>query len=129
MNIERQVLSAAAVLVEYFSSGELEQYFNAFAPQATFIFYTHPQRLMSRDEYKRCWKKWEQEAGFRVLSCQSSNQTVQMLGDTALFMHNVVTHIHTNDGDQVVNERESILFRIDPDGRWLAWHEHLSPVL
>lgn len=127
MSTEQQVLAAAARLVDVFGSGDLDAYFAAFAPEASFLFYTHPNRLMSRDDYRLCWQDWERELGFRVLSCQSSNQTVQLLGDTGLFMHDVTTQIHTHGGVSTVQERESILFRADADGCWLAWHEHLSP--
>lgn len=127
MSSEQQVLAAAARLVDVFGNGDLDAYFAAFAPAASFLFYTHPTRLMSRADYRLCWQDWQRELGFRVLSCESSNQAVRMLGDSGLFLHDVTTQIRTHEGDSTVHERESILFRAAADGRWLAWHEHLSP--
>jgi ketosteroid isomerase-like protein len=127
MTHELEVLRAANALIGHFGSGEVEAYFAAFAPQASFIFHQHPDRLMSLEAYRQCWRDWERETGFRVIACQSSGQVVRMLGDTALFMHDVRTETETNTGRSIAYERESILFRQEPDGRWLAWHEHLSP--
>jgi ketosteroid isomerase-like protein len=129
MNKETKILESANKLIYHFGSGDTDGYFSAFSPSATFILYNHPTRLMSLDEYRGCWRNWEIEFGFRVLSCQSSNQIVRMIGDTGLFMHDVRTETQTNAERSVLEERESILFRADPDGRWLAWHEHLSPAV
>lgn len=127
MHTEQQVLAAAARLVEAFGKGELEAYFAAFAPDATFLFYTLPTPLLSREEYWQCWQGWQRDLDLRIVSCQSRHQVVRMLGDSALFMHEVTTEIATREGSTTLQERESILFRAEPGGAWLAWHEHLSP--
>jgi ketosteroid isomerase-like protein len=34
---------------------------------------------------------------------------------------------HISETETEQGERETIVFRREPDGRWLAVHEHLSP--
>ena len=64
---------------------------------------------------------------FQVLGCESTNQNIRMLDDrNAVFTHSVSTKIRTRDGDDVVHERETIIFTL-ADGNWYAVHEHLSP--
>jgi ketosteroid isomerase-like protein len=66
--------------------------------------------------------------GYHVVKCESSDQNVQMLGDdVGIFTHSVLTNVMMNDGETEQREREAIVFRREPDGRWLAVHEHLSP--
>ena len=122
-----EVLATAAHLVEAFGRHDTAAYFDCFAPEATFIFYTTPARLASRAEYERLWGDWEREDDFRVLSCVSAGQVVQILGDAAIFTHDVTTVVHTRTGVDTVRERESIIFRRRRDGSWAAVHEHLSP--
>jgi ketosteroid isomerase-like protein len=122
-----EVLAAAGQLVEAFGRHDTAAYFDCFAPEATFIFYTTPARLSSRAEYEELWADWEREDDFRVLSCVSAGQVVQVLGDAAIFSHDVTTVVRTRAGEQAVRERESIVFRRRRDGSWAAVHEHLSP--
>jgi hypothetical protein len=61
------------------------------------------------------------------MSCASSEQHVQDLGDVAVFSHRVATRVRSGDVQERLDERETIVFARDGD-RWLAVHEHLSPV-
>lgn len=127
MSDEAAVGAAAATLVAAFAAGRVEEYLACFAPDASFVFHTTPQRLESRDAYAALWREWEEQDGFRVLACASSGARVQLLGaDAALFVHDVATTIATHDGTSDLRERESIVFA-RRDGAWLAVHEHLSP--
>lgn len=122
-----EVRQAAAALVAAFGEGRLDDYFASFAPDATFVFYTTPTRLMSADEYRALWDTWVAEDGFRVVSCRTSDTNVQAFGDTAVVTHSVETRISTNEGEDTLRERETIVMTRDADGRWLGVHEHLSP--
>jgi len=122
-----EVSAAAAAIVAAFGRHDPTAYFALFAPEATFVFHTTPQRLDSRAEYQAEWAKWEKNDGFRVLSCKSSDQRVQVLGDAAVFTHTVVTEISTRQGPTTMRERETIVFRRE-GGKWIAVHEHLSPL-
>jgi ketosteroid isomerase-like protein len=106
MNERDQVLKAAADLVSAFARNDREAYFGAFSADASFVFYTLEQPLLSRDAYQALWDSWRAEDGFEVLSCTSSN---------AFFSQ----------------ERETIVFKKQASGQeqqglWLACHEHLS---
>jgi ketosteroid isomerase-like protein len=124
---EDEVREAAAALVAAFGAGALEAYFGAFAPDATFVFHTTDRVLESVEAYRREWARWEEEDGFRVLSCSSVDQRVQPLGDVAVFTHRVRTRVATTGGELELRERETIVFRREATGRWVAVHEHLSP--
>jgi ketosteroid isomerase-like protein len=124
---EDEVREAAAALVAAFGAGDLEAYFGSFAPDATFVFHTADRVLESVEAYRREWARWEDEDGFRVLSCSSADQRVQPLGDVAVFSHRVRTRVVTTDGQVELRERETIVFRREATGRWVAVHEHLSP--
>lgn len=122
-----EVLNAAGRLVAAFASHDTTAYFASFAPDATFVFHTHEVPLGNRAAYHELWTAWERD-GFRVLSCSSSEQQVQVLGvDAAVFSHRVHTVLRTGDAQESVDERETIVFRRQADGEWLAVHEHLSP--
>jgi uncharacterized protein (TIGR02246 family) len=121
-----EVLAAARDLVRAFGEHDAAGYFGCFAPDATFIFYTTADRLASREEYQRLWRQWEDEDGFRVLSCRSVRPAVQVLGDAAVFTHEVTTVVRNEFGEQTLAERETIVFRREAD-RWVVAHEHLSP--
>ncbi|MBA1324677.1 YybH family protein [Pseudomonas plecoglossicida] len=121
-----QVSQAAAELVDAFASNDTERYFACFSEDATFVFHTLPQPLLSRQAYKALWQQWQEE-GFKVLDCQSSNATISLQGDLAIFIHDVATRISVNGEEQQLAERETILFRRH-NSRWLACHEHLSVV-
>jgi ketosteroid isomerase-like protein len=122
-----EVLAAAARIVDDFGHHRTSEYFAGFAPDATFVFHTHTERLNSRAEYESLWATWESDDGFRVHGCRSSNQRVQMLGDSAaVFTHSVESDIEFGGDVSTVRERETIVFE-HLDGRWMAVHEHLSP--
>jgi SnoaL-like domain len=126
--IEQQVMLAADALIDAFGRHDRDAYFTAFAPQASFVFHHVAQALPSRDAYERLWRTWEQEEGFCVLACESQDRNVQCLNDdTAIFTHSVRTTVATRDGNEVLDERESIVFA-RTGRRWLAVHEHLSPM-
>ncbi len=121
-----EILAAADALVAAFAEGRLEDYFAAFAPEATFVFHTTPGRIGSSAEYRKIWDGWVAEDDFRVLGCESTDRLVQRFGDTAVFTHRVRTTISTKAGRSSLDERETIVFH-SVHGRWLAVHEHLSP--
>lgn len=126
---EAEVLAAAGALVSAFADGRLDDYFASFAPDATFVFHSTPERLGSLDRYRDLWRTWQEEDGFRVAACTSRRPTLQLLGETAaVFAHDVETRVRTRDGVQTLHERETIVFA-RRDGRWLAVHEHLSPAV
>ncbi len=120
------VLAAARELVRAFGEHDTAGYFGCFAPDATFIFYTTADRLTSREQYRLLWGQWEEQDGFRVVSCRSDRPAVQLLGDAAVFTHEVTTTVRDSDGEQTLRERETIVFRREAAG-WIAVHEHLSP--
>lgn len=121
------VLTAAAAIVDDFGHHRTAEYFAGFAPDATFMFYTHTERLNSRAEYEKLWAEWETNDGFRVHGCRSSNQKVQILGDSAaVFTHLVESDVEFAGEVSTITERETIVFE-KRSGTWLAVHEHLSP--
>jgi uncharacterized protein (TIGR02246 family) len=122
---ERDALAAASAIVDAFAATDGERYFSLFAPDATFVFHTEPARLENRAEYEALWREWI-ASGWRVTSCVSSAQRVQLLPGGAVFTHSVSTSVETPDGPESYHERETIVFRSEPDGL-LAIHEHLSP--
>jgi ketosteroid isomerase-like protein len=124
---EEEVRRDAAALVSAFGRGDLEAYFACFADDATFLFHTTDRLLTSTDEYRREWARWAAEDGFRVLGCETRDTVVQVLGDTAVLTHRVSTSVSTTAGEDVLDERETVVFRRSDDGRWLGVHEHLSP--
>jgi uncharacterized protein (TIGR02246 family) len=124
---EAEVRGAAERLVAAFGSGRLDDYFACFTDDASFLFHNTPERLESVHAYRRLWDRWLQEDDFRVTGCTSSAVRVQVLGDAAIFLHDVVTDVMTRAGAETLHERETIVFSRQSDGRWLAVHEHLSP--
>lgn len=127
MSASTEVLAAAAKIVDDFGNHRTSDYFSGFAADASFMFYTHTERLDSRAAYEALWVKWERENGFKVHGCRSSNQLVQMLGeDAAVFTHLVSSDIEFAGEVSTVEERETIVFA-KFSGQWLAVHEHLSP--
>ncbi|WP_406456989.1 nuclear transport factor 2 family protein [Streptomyces sp. NBC_00876] len=120
------IRAAAAALVAAFAEGRLDDYFGAFAPDATFVFHSTPQRLGSTAEYRALWQEWVDQDGFRVLGCTSTGQLIQHFGSTAVFSHDVETTVSTRAGQETVHERETIVFARAEDGSWPAVHEHLS---
>ncbi len=126
MSEREEVLATAARLVAAFGDHDTTAYFAAFAPEATFCFHTTDAPLRSRAEYEALWARWEQEDGFRVVSCSSTDPFVDVLGDAAVFTHRVATTVRTHEGEESLDERETIVFARRPSG-WVAVHEHLSP--
>jgi uncharacterized protein (TIGR02246 family) len=126
MSREAAVRQAAAALVAAFASNDTEGYFACFSADASFVFHTLPQPLLSRSAYQALWQEWQGQ-GFAVLSCHSSNAQVALHGDTAIFIHEVATHLRLEGQEHRLQERETIVFRRVAE-RWLACHEHLSAV-
>ncbi|KAE9658717.1 nuclear transport factor 2 family protein [Pseudomonas fluorescens] len=128
------VLQAAAELVAAFARNDRAAYFGAFTADASFVFYTLPQPLLSRDAYQALWDSWRADEGFEVLSCTSSNAFVSLQGDVAIFVHDVATELRMNGEQFSSQERETIVFKRQglrteqQEGLWLACHEHLSAV-
>ena len=127
-----EVLKAAADLVAAFAHNDRTAYFGAFTADASVVFYTLPQPLLSRDAYQALWDSWRQDEGFEVRSCISSNAVVSLQGDVAIFMHDVATELRMNGEQFNSQERETIVFKRQglgaeqQEGLWLACHEHLS---
>jgi ketosteroid isomerase-like protein len=126
VNERDQVLQAAADLVAAFARNDREAYFGAFSTDASFVFYTLEQPLLSRDAYQALWDTWRSEDGFEVISCTSSNAFVSLQGDVAIFIHDVATELRMQGEQHFSQERETIVFRRQQQGLWLACHEHLS---
>lgn len=122
---EAQVLAAADQLVAAFAATDTQAYFDCFSPAATFVFHTEAIRLDSRAAYEEVWAGWLAE-GWRVSSCESSEQLVQLLGTSAVFSHRVRTVTEVGGAETATDERETIVFTLVGD-RLLAVHEHLSP--
>lgn len=121
------VLAAADAIIDAFAATDTEAYFAGFDASATFIFHPEAARLNSRSEYEALWGGWI-ESGWRVTACESTDRLVQMFPGGAVFSHTVATSIDSADGPDSYVERESIIFRADPDGSLVAIHEHLSTV-
>ena len=127
-----EVLQAAADLVSAFARNDRAAYFGAFTADASFVFYTLPQPLLSCDAYQALWDSWRRDEGFEVLSCTSSNAVVSLQGDVAIFIHDVATELRMNGEQFKSQERETIVFKRQglgaeqQEGLWLACHEHLS---
>lgn len=122
-----EVEAAASAIVEAFAATDRDRYFATFAPDATFVFHTEASRLDDRAEYERLWDEWV-ASGWRVASCTSTDRRVQPFAGGAVFTHSVATSVETPDGPDSYRERETIVFRTDPDRGLVAVHEHLSPM-
>ena len=126
-DLEAEVFAAAEKIVGDFGRHDTKAYFAGFAPDATFIFHTHSERLDSRAAYEALWSSWESSDGFRVHSCRSLSGKVQILGvEAAVFSHRVESQIEFAGVVETVRERETIVFHRQAAG-WVAVHEHLSP--
>jgi ketosteroid isomerase-like protein len=127
VSAREEILAVAAAIVDDFGHHRTADYFSGFAPDATFVFYTHTARLDSRADYEALWASWETDDGFRVHGCRSRDQRVQLLGESAaVFTHYVESEVEFGGEVSTVRERETIVFE-RRDGSWLAVHEHLSP--
>ena len=123
---EQEVRQAAQALVDAFAATDTARYFAGFAPEASFIFHSEPRRLEGRAAYEELWASWISD-GWRVLACESANSLITAFAGGAVFAHDVATTVRTNAGEESYRERETIIFRSEPDGKLLAIHEHLSP--
>ncbi|OFI38880.1 DUF4440 domain-containing protein [Arthrobacter sp. SW1] len=123
---ESDVAAAAEALVAAFGASDTDAYFACFAPDATFLFHTEPERLDSRAQYRQLWDGWAAE-GWGVVDCISTNKHIQLAGTSAVFTHDVRTTIEVNGTRETLHERETIVFAKDSSGKILAVHEHLSP--
>jgi ketosteroid isomerase-like protein len=121
------VPAAVDAIVSAFAEGRLGDYFAAFHPECTFVFYTADRRLESVQEYRRLWERWVREDGFEVVSCSTTDTRVQRWAQVAVVTHTVRTRVRSREGEQDLDERETIVLARQPDGRWLGVHEHLSP--
>ena len=121
-----EVQEAAATLVDAFARGDLEAYFACFSEDATFLFHTTDRLLGSLEEYRQEWAKWVRDDGFQVVGCTTAGTRVQEYGGLAVLTHEVRTTVSTHGERALLHERETIVFRRNGDGRWLAVHEHLS---
>lgn len=125
MTDQEQVLESARRLVEAFGSHDVSAYFGSFSADATYVFHSWPVPIDSRAAYEAIWREWEQD-GFRVEGCESSDQRVHLVSDdVAVFTHTVRTRLAGEEAPQ--RERETIVFRREAPGHWIAVHEHLSP--
>ena len=124
---EQDVLRAVAAIVSAFGDGRLDDYFSGFHPDCSFVFYTSERRLESVADYRALWDRWIAEDGFEVRSCRSWDARVQVWGDAAVVTHDVETRVQSRSSEDVLHERETIVFVRQAGGRWLAVHEHLSP--
>lgn len=119
------VLEAAANVVASFATNDTARYFDAFSPEATFVFYNVERVLATRAEYETLWRTWQRE-DVRVLACTSHDASVSFVSDdAAVFLHRVETTWSTNGELSTVGERETIVFQRH-DGAWRGVHEHLS---
>lgn len=122
---EDEVRAAVDRLMGAFSSGDEQGYFECFHPDATFFFYGQDP-FDSRGDYRAAVRSWKDEHGFQVLSSTSLEPDIAVFGDTAVFTHRVRTEQRWDGEEVTLHERESIVFQRQPDGAWLAIHEHLS---
>ena len=125
MAAEEEVRAAADRLMDAFSSGDEQGYFDCFHPDATFLFHG-VDPIGSRDAYRALVRAWKDQHGFRVLSSASHDADVSVFGDTAILTHGVTTRQTWEGEETTLHERESIVFQRQHDGAWLAIHEHLS---
>ena len=125
MEAIEEVRAAVGRLMEAFSTGDENGYFDCFHPDATFFF--HGQDLIgSREDYRAAVRSWTAEHGFRVLSADSRDADIRLFGDTGILTHRVTTVQAWDDEESTLHERESIVFQRQGDGGWLGIHEHLS---
>ena len=120
-------MAAASRLLNHFAQGDVEGYFACFAPEATFVFHSVPERFPSTQAYREAWYQWVKDLDLQILGCDSFEQEVHLIApEVALFVHCVRVHASTRAGKETRNERETIVFARQKDGRWLGMHEHLS---
>ena len=82
--------------------------------------------MPDRAAYRALWSSWV-ASGWRVVACKSSDRQVQLLGSVAVVTHRVRTTIRTTEGEQQLDERESVVVARGDDDVVRVVHEHLSP--
>lgn len=123
---EAAVLESAAQLVAAYAQTDAAGYFDCFSADADFIFHTESQTFADRASYQRAWADWVAE-GWHVSACTSSNAHVRLIGEAAVFTHDVHTVAVQAGQTASYDERETIVFALAPNGGLQAVHEHLSP--
>jgi uncharacterized protein (TIGR02246 family) len=113
-------------LVTAFGEGRLDEYFACFADEATLVFHSAPW-LGSLEQYRTAWDRWVNEDDFAILAVKTDVTSVQRFGDAVVLTHSIQTRQSTTAGVEALDERETIVFARQPDGRWLVVHQHLSP--
>jgi ketosteroid isomerase-like protein len=121
---ETDVLAAADRVIAAFAATDTDAYFACFHPQATFVFHTEPETLPDRAAYQRLWSGWIAD-GWRVVTCESAERIVTVVGDTGVFAHVVTTTTEVDGARTTTVERESIVFS-RTDAGLVGVHEHLS---
>lgn len=123
---EAEALAALDRLVEAFSCTDTTAYFACLAPEATFLFHSEPAAIAGRAAYRALWDSWVTD-GWRVVGCESSERRVQLLGPVAVVTHRVRTTVRTPEGEQQLDERETVVLAHGDDEVVRVVHEHLSP--
>lgn len=118
-------LAAVDAIIADFGANRVAAYFAGFAPDATFLFHAEPARLESRAAYEQLWADWVAASGFEVRGCRSTNRRIQMVGDVAVFSHDVATSVFADGELADTRERETIVMQRRA-GTWVCVHEHLS---
>ena len=113
-------------LVDAFSRTDTDSYFGVLDPGASFVFAGEPEPLVGRDAYRRLWEGWV-ASGWRVTGCDSTERRVMLAGPVAVITHRVLTRTTGPDGEQRLDERESVVVVRGDDGVVRVLHEHLSP--
>ena len=103
---------AIDTLIDCFGRHDTQGYFDCFHPEARFVFYTVPGEVLSKTAYRQRWHQWEQEAGFRVLGCESIEPELSEHGDCAILSHSVITSysIHYTKLYEMLNYRQLYYF-------------------
>ena len=128
MDAQALLAEAADRVVRAFGRHDVEAYFACFAEDASFLFYSSPEVFTSRAAFEEEWRRLEAEDGYRVRGCTASGRRCQVVTEgVGLVTHTLRTRVSTNDGEEELAERETILLRRDPAAGWLIVHEHLSP--
>ena len=122
-----EVRAAADRLMEAFSTGDEEGYFDCFHPDATFLFHG-VDPIGSRDEYRALVRTWKDEHGFRVLSSTSHDAGRPRCSGTPRSSPTASRPIQLWDGEEAtLHERESIVFQRQP--RWRMARDPRAPLI
>ena len=126
--MEAQLNEAAERVVGAFGSHDVETYFSCFAEDASFLFYSSPDVMPSRAAFRQEWERMEAKDGYHVLSCEATARRIQAVTpDTGIVTHTLLTRFSTNEGEDELSERETLVLRRDEQAGWVIVHEHLSP--